>query len=424
MPSRYSSFRAARAFLCSAVAVMFLAAPLRPLAATPAEAAPWVTTWGSSQEAPYQGENVPAGAFDGNTLRETVHVSVGGARLRLHLSNAFGGQPLVFTSVHVALRGTTPGSIDPVSDRVLHFNGSTALSIPMGAEYLSDPVDLLVAPLSAVVITLAGAHTPQTLTLHAGARATAFLAVGDHTADAQLTVSQKFTRWYFLAGVEVASSKQAAGSVVTLGDSITDGHGATTDANDRWPDVLARRLAADSRTRSIGVVNQGIGGNRILQDGLGPNALARFDRDVLAQPGVRYLIVLEGINDLGRLDRTEDHPQSAHDALLADIKGAMTQMVARAHAHGIKVYGATLTPDAGSGYYHPKALSEADRTALNQWIRTSGVFDAAIDFDAALRDPAQPDHLLPSNDSGDHLHPGPEGYKRMGEAIPLSLFNK
>ena len=186
--------------------------------------------------------------------------------------------------------------------------------------------------------------------------------------------------------------------------------------------MLARKLAADKDTKSIGVVNQGIGGNRILQDGIGPNALARFDRDVLSVPGARYLVILEGINDLGTLDRTEDHPQAAHDAQLASLESAFRQMADRAHAHGLRVIGATLTPYVGSSYYHPSALSEGDRLGLNQWIRTSGVFDDVVDLDAVVRDPAHPSQLLPEADSGDHLHPGPAGYKRMGEAFPTKLF--
>jgi lysophospholipase L1-like esterase len=275
------------------------------------------------------------------------------------------------------------------------------------------------APLSDLVVTMMIESAPEGVTFHSGARATSFLLSGDHVADAQFISPQTLTHWYFLAGVEVAGGKDV-GAVVTLGDSITDGHGATTDANERWPDVLARRLVGDG----VGVVNQGIGGNRVLQDSLGPNALARFDRDVLSTPGVRYLIILEGINDLGGLDRFEEHSKETHDALVEELKGAFRQMVERAHAHGIRVYGATLTPYLGSGYYHPSVRSEEDRQNLNRWIRTSSTFDDVIDFDALVRDPSDSDHLAPESDSGDHLHPGPAGYKRMGEGISLKLFKK
>jgi lysophospholipase L1-like esterase len=229
--------------------------------------------------------------------------------------------------------------------------------------------------------------------------------------------------WYQIAGVDVAGPEKAT-AVVTLGDSITDGHGATTNGNDRWPDVLASRMQADKSTRTMGVLNHGIGGNRLLMDGLGPNALARFDRDVIAQTAVKYVIVLEGVNDLGTL--TRDHGASAeeHKALVKRIEGAYAQMILRAHAHGIRVIGATILPDGGSKYYHPGPENEADREAVNAWIRDPGHFDAVVDFDKVMRDPAHPDNLLPAYDSGDGLHPSPAGYKAMGDAIPLAMFKK
>ena len=229
-------------------------------------------------------------------------------------------------------------------------------------------------------------------------------------------------QWYFLAGAETWQSESTPGSVVAFGDSITDGHGATTDGNDRWPDVLAQRMFANASTKRMGVVNEGIGGNRVLADGLGPNALARFDLDVLSVAGARTLVVLEGINDLGGLDRTETHSQAAHDALVVQLMAAFRQIVTRAHEHGLRVLGGTLTPYTGSEYYHPSTSSEADRVKLNEWIRHSGMFDGVVDFDAALRDPASPDRLLPAFDSGDHLHPGPAGYKRMAEVVSLDAL--
>ncbi|MBV9436412.1 MAG: SGNH/GDSL hydrolase family protein, partial [Acidobacteria bacterium] len=213
-----------------------------------------------------------------------------------------------------------------------------------------------------------------------------------------------------------------ARSVVTLGDSITDGHGATTNGNDRWPDVLAERLRSNARTRDVGVLNHGIGGNRLLLDGLGPNALARFSSDVIAQTGVRYLIVLEGINDIGTLARDHEVPQAEHDALVRHMIAAYEQMMVRARAHGIKTIGATILPFAGSGYYHPDETSEHDRQAVNQSIRARGHFDMVVDLDKVTRDPQHPDRLLPAYDSGDHLHPSPAGYRAMGNAFPITLF--
>jgi lysophospholipase L1-like esterase len=213
-----------------------------------------------------------------------------------------------------------------------------------------------------------------------------------------------------------------AASIVALGDSITDGHGATTNGNDRWTDVLAQRLQASPNTRNIGVSNQGIGGNHLLIDGLGPNALARFDRDVLAPAGVRWVILFEGVNDLGGLARNGEVTPPEHAALVKRVLSAYEQIVLRAHAHGLRVLGATITPYVGSDYYHPGPLSETDRQAVNTWIRAAGHFDAVIDFDSVVRDPQHPDRLLPTYDCGDHLHPSPAGYRAMGEAISLSLF--
>ncbi len=213
-----------------------------------------------------------------------------------------------------------------------------------------------------------------------------------------------------------------AGTVVALGDSITDGHGATTNGNDRWTDVLAARLQALPVYRGVAVSNQGIGGNRLLADGLGPNALARFDRDVLAPAGVRWLIVCEGVNDLGGVARNGEVTPAEHAALVQRVLAAYQQLIFRAHVHGLRVVGATITPYVGSDYYHPGPLSEADRQAVNQWIRAAGHFDAVVDFDKVVGDPQHPDRLLPAYDSGDHLHPSPAGYLVMGEAVPLGLF--
>jgi lysophospholipase L1-like esterase len=227
--------------------------------------------------------------------------------------------------------------------------------------------------------------------------------------------------WYQLSEIDVLAPSGAA-SIVVLGDSITDGHGATTNGNDRWTDVLAQRLQSSANMRSIGVSNQGIGGNHLLTDGLGPNALARFDRDVLAPTAARWVIVFEGVNDLGGLARNGEVTPVEHAALVKRVLSAYEQIILRAHAHGLRVFGATVTPYAGSNYYHPGPLSEADRQAVNAWIRAPGHFDAVIDFDSIVRDPQHLDRLFAAFDCGDHLHPSPAGYRAMGEAVPLSLF--
>ena len=382
----------------------------------------WVGTWAASQQIPEPQNSLAPDDLRDATLRQIVHLSLGGATLRVHLSNAFGTAPLHLASVHIALPlAADSARIDPSTDKALTFAGSADVTIPAGAEYISDPIDFPVAPLSNLAITLHFDQPPTQETCHPGSRSTSYLVHGDQVSAADLPDAKKIDHWYQLAAIDVTAPSGAA-SIITLGDSITDGHASTTNGNDRWPDVLARHLQASPATRNLGVLNQGIGGNHMLIDGLGPNVLARFDRDVLAQTGAKYVILLEGVNDLGGLTREGEVPQRQHDLLVHRILAAYQQVILRAHARGIKVIGATILPYTGSDYYHPGPQSEADRQAINQWIRAAGHFDAVIDFDQLLRDPAHPDRLLPAYDCGDHLHPSPAGYRVMGEAIPLSLF--
>jgi lysophospholipase L1-like esterase len=379
----------------------------------------WVGSWAASQQVPETQNSLDPQLLRDATLRQIVHLSVGGDQLRVRVSNAFGTEPLHLTAVHVARPVSAAGAaIDAASDTPVMFNGSSDVMIPARAEYLSDAVAFPVAALSSLAISIHFDQPPMGETGHPGSRATSYVARGDLVSAVSLPDAKTVEHWYQVSGVDVTSPVQA-GAVVTLGDSITDGHGATTNENDRWPDVLAARMQAEKSTRMLGVLNEGIGGNRLLLDGLGPNALARFDRDVLAQAGVRAVIVLEGVNDLGTLTRDHDVSAEEHRALVRKIEGAYSQMIERAHAHGIRVMGATILPYSGSKYYHPGPESEADRQAINAWIREVGHFDAVVDFDKLTRDPAHPDHLLPAYDSGDGLHPGPGGYKAMGEAIPL-----
>lgn len=233
-------------------------------------------------------------------------------------------------------------------------------------------------------------------------------------APSHLPCAFKIDHWYQLVAVDVAISASHT-AIVVLGDSITDDHGATTDGNDRWTDVLSWRLQSDVRTKNIGVLNQGIGGNHLLTDGLGPNALARFDRDVLAQTGVRWLIVFEGVNDIGGLTRLSDPPKAEHDAFVQRVIASYGQIIARAHAAHLRVIGATITPYTDSNYYDPPASNEADRRTINTWIRAVGHLDAVLDFDKTLTDPQPPDHLAAAYDFGDHLHPSPAGYKAMAK---------
>jgi lysophospholipase L1-like esterase len=401
-------------------------------AQTEAKSQGWVASWGTSQQIPEPQNALPTDDLRDATVRQVFHLSAGGGEMRVHLSNAFGTEALHFTSVHIArpvssaaMSSTsmlsTMGAIDPATDKPLAFAGSGDVTVPPGAEFVSDPIEFHVAALSDVAVTFHLDAPPARETGHPGSRATSYYVHGDFVSAANLTEPKHVDHWYQVTGIDVLATP-GAGSVVALGDSITDGHGATTNGNDRWTDVLAARLQGSAATRGIGVSNQGIGGNHLLIDGLGPNALARFDRDVLAPAGVRWLIVFEGVNDLGGLARTGEVPAAEHAALVQRVLAAYQQIIVRAHAHGLKVIGATITPYAGSDFYHPGPLSEADRQAVNQWIRSAGHFDAVVDFDKVVGDPQHPDRLLPAYDCGDHLHPSPAGYKAMGEAVPMSLF--
>jgi lysophospholipase L1-like esterase len=398
---------------------------LTPLCVHAAPCTPqWVAGWASSQMVPTGDNALPAGSFGGASLRQIIRPSVSGTGLRIRLSNAFGTAPLRIDGATLA-RAVKAGSaaIDPASLIALRFDGQAGVTIPAGAEYLSDPVDLPVHAFDDLAITLHYAQDPQGQTSHPGSRATSWLLAGDHLADADLPGAKAFQHWFTLSGLEV-SRCEAPRAIVALGDSITDGHGATDDANDRWTDDLARRLEADPALRGLAIVNQGIGGNRLLHDGLGPNALARLDRDVLVQPGAAWVVVLEGINDIGTLTRDAPVDEAAHQALVAQLIGAYRQIVARAHGRGIKVAVGTVLPFMGNAYYHPDARNEADRQAVNRWIREKGHVDAVVDFDQAMRDPAQPGRLLPAYDSGDHLHPSPEGYRAMAQSVPLAIFRQ
>jgi len=389
-----------------------------------ANAAVWVASWGTSQQVPEPQNALSTEDLRDATVRQIFHLSVGGRALRLHLSNAFGTEALHFTSVHVARPlSSSSSAIDVASDRPLTFAGITDVEVPPGAEFLSDPLDFPVAPLSDLAVTFHLDAPPARQTGHPGSRATSYYVHGDFVSAANLIEPKHVDHWYQVAGIDVQTGPGGA-AIAVIGDSITDGHGATTNGNDRWTDVLARRLQDSPSTRNIGVSNQGIGGNHLLTDGLGPNVLSRFDRDALAPAGVQWVIVFEGVNDLGGFARLDEVTAAEHAALVRRVVAAYQQVIARAHAHGLRVYGATITPYVGSTYYHPVPMSEADRQAVNQWIRTALHFDSVIDFDAVVRDPQHPDQLLPIYDCGDHLHPSPAGFKAMGDAVLLDLFRR
>jgi lysophospholipase L1-like esterase len=383
----------------------------------PASAAHWVATWAASPQLTEPSNLPPAPGFDDVTLRQRVRVSIAGSRVRVRFSNAFGRTALTLQSARIA-RSQGASAIDSASDRPLTFQGRTSVTIPEGALMVSDPFTFELPALADVALSVHLKAAPAEVTGHPGSRTTSYLRKGDAVAAPDLPDAVPVDHWYFIGGIDV-EAEAAAAAVAVLGDSITDGRGSTTNGNDRWTDNLARRLQGDPRTARVAVLNHGLGGNRLLRDGLGPNALARLDRDVLAQPGVRWLVVLEGVNDIGT--RISARAKGEPWATAEDIVAAYEQIITRARARGIRVYGATILPFEGFAAYWATD-TEADRQAVNRWIRASGRFDGVIDFDAVARDPARPSRLRPEVDGGDHLHPSAQGYRIMAEAVDLSLF--
>ncbi len=351
----------------------------------------------------------PAPGFTDSTLRQVVRVTLAGKQIRVRFSNEFGTAPLTLTEVHLAKPGEG-GSIRPETDRALTFQGRPSVTIPPGASVVSDTLSFDLPPLSDLAVTLHTRMPTRDITGHPGSRCTSYLREGSFVSAPDLSGATHVDHWYFLSGIEV-QAKPGAAAVVTLGDSITDGRGSPTNGNGRWPDYLVRRLQASKATNQIAVLNAGIGGNSIIRGGLGPTALARLDRDVLGQPGARWLIVFEGINDLG-----------TRSASGRELISAFKQIIIRAKARGLRVYGATILPCGQSFYFTPE-LEDA-RQEINQWMRTSNAFDAIIDFDAVLRDPKNPTQLSTLAESPDHLHPSGLGYKVLADAIDLTLFTR
>ena len=387
----------------------------------------WVSAWSTAVQAPRSGPITPSSlTFENQTVRMVIRPTIGGTRLRIRLSNEFGTTRLAIGSAHVALVKEN-GTIVPGSDLPLKFSGEASVIIPAGAPMLSDAVEMKVSPFTeiAVSIFLANKTVPSTFHL-LGQHDTYISGPGDFTGAAEITDAEVTKAWYWLAGMEVWASDRSS-AIVAFGDSITDGFGGKAQYAD-WPNQLADRLAEGKSPSTLAVDNEGIGGNRILWDGLGVSALARFDRDVLSQPGVADLIILEGINDIGwpdykaRPDKDgiipKEGPYAAQRITAKDLIQGLQQLINRAHEHGIKVFGATMTPYGGSGAFTDD--SEAIRAAVNQWIRTGGAFDGVFDFDAAVRDPDHPTRFKEDMQSGDHLHPNAVGYKAMAAAIDLS----
>lgn len=386
--------------------------------AQPKTAAHWVATWATAEmlvrpsappQAPPNGAPRAAG-FNDQTVRMAVRVSVGGSRLRIKISNAFGSAPVSIGAAHIALRAKD-SEIAPGSDHAITFAGKPGCAIGPGIVLISDPVPMTVAPQTELLVSLYFPGETGPPTNHATALHTTYIKDGNVTADAAMADGRQTGQYYWLAGIDMEAPADGA-AIVTLGDSITDGARSETETDHSWPALLSARLAANKATARLAVANEGIGGNRVLRDGAGASALARLDRDVLSQSGVRYVMFLEGINDIGH--------GGAESVTAPELIAADQQIIEMAHAHGIQVIGCTLTPFEGAGYYREDG--EAVREALNTWIRTSGAFDAVVDFEAAVRDPADPKRFRPDFDPGDHLHPNNAGYEAMANAVDLAIF--
>ena len=390
----------------------------------------WVATWTTAQPLarylhvrggpPPGGRSTPAKApptaqgFSNQTVRMILRTSIGGARVRIKLSNALDSQPVVVGAAHIAIR-SKDSEIVSGSDRVLAFGGKPGCTVGPGMVILSDQVDLKIPQLGDLAVSLYFPEPTGPPTSHGGLRTSYVSKEGDFSGQSSIPDATTTGMVYWLSGVDVLAAPEAS-LVVALGDSITESFRSTPDTNRSWPAVLAARFAANKGTANLAVGNMGMGGNRVLRDNTGASMLARFDREVLSQSGVKWVIVLEGINDIGRVGTIPAEAPTAEDLI-----GGYKQLIERAHTFGIKVIGGTLPPYGGAS--SSRESGEAVREAVNNWIRTSGAYDGVIDFEAATRDRDNPKQLRPEYDPGDHLHLSDAGYQAMADAVDLSLFS-
>jgi lysophospholipase L1-like esterase len=408
--------------------VVALITAAAPGVARSAETDHWIGTWAASPQPIWDADffaplNIPRALWN-QTVRQIAHLSIGGSRLRVVLSNEYGTRPLTIGAAHIAV-ASGGSSIAAGSDRPLTFSGRVAFTIPPGAPAVSDPVELSVTPFGNLAISLFLPDITPLTTFHWEGVQTAYIGPGNQTGENEINAAHTTRARVLLGEIEVNAPSDAR-AIVAFGDSITDGNASTTDANHRWPDFLAERLQRAGQTHAA-VLNEGISGARVLRDRMGVNALARFDRDVLAQPHADTVVLMMGINDIG-WPGTMLVPKGEAAPSADDVIAGYRQLIVRAHAHAMRIIGATLTPFEDTfhgtplyGYYD--ADKETKRQAINAWIRGSGAFDGVIDFDAALRDPSNPKHILAKYDSGDHLHPQDVGYKAMADSVDLKLLS-
>ncbi|KJA26591.1 hypothetical protein HYPSUDRAFT_36307 [Hypholoma sublateritium FD-334 SS-4] len=402
-------------------------------AAAVAASTHWVDTWTTMPQLT-EAANLPNPPFNqtglvfpNSTIRQTLHMSIGAEQIRLRISNVFGGSNLPITAVSIALPVNGSAGVSAIqkgTSKSVTFSGFTSIVIPNGALVVSDPIDFPVKPQSMITVTLytAEGQTTNSITSHPGSRTTTWFQFGNAINALNLTDPslQSVAHWYFLSAVE-ALVPATTSALAIVGDSITDGRASDTDGNDRWPDLLLARMQKNSATQNIAVVNQAAGGNRILADGLGPNAFGRIERDVIAQSGIKFSMIFEGVNDIGTADATTEAQQAVGDQLIWAFK----QIVTRLNIAGLPVFAATITPFSGDPTIQPYSspVREVTRQRVNAFIRTSGIFDAVVDFDKVVADPANPSQLNPIYDSGDFLHPNVAGYQAMANVVDLSIFN-
>lgn len=373
----------------------------------------WVGTWATAPQLVETHNNPPQPGLTNNSLRQVVRVSIGGKTMRVKFTNEHSKSPVAIKSAQVAA-SKGGGAIDITTNKSLTFNGKKDITLAAGAVAYSDPIAFKLTPRMDVAITLYFGETSVDVTGHPGSRTTSYIIKGNDPAVTDFTGAVTTDHWYIINGIDVKASGKTS-AVAIIGNSITDGRGSITNQQNRWPDILSERLLKNKKTSKIAVLNMGIGGNCVLAGGLGPTAVVRYERDILNQAGVRWAIIYEGINDIGNLPNNETAATNRAKALIDAYK----QMIEKAHAKGITIYGATIMPVKGNGYYG--TYREVCRNTVNEWIRTSGAFDGVIDFDNAMRDPADPTKMKDALQD-DYLHPNVTGHKTMGEFVDLSLF--